>query len=183
MKEVEISKNIRAFRKARRFTISELASRAGVTPSLLSQIEKGTANPSLNTLKKISYALEAPLFSFFINNEDNENLVVRNGNRNKLSSKSDDFSYELLLPDMKGSIEFILMKIPPVNNSAKEMKAHIGEEVCFVEKGSAVLHLRDSIIELGEGDSVKIPAKLEHRWENVTSEEVEVLFAVTPPCF
>jgi len=67
MVEVDISKNITTYRKMKDLTIKELATLTGVTPSLLSQIEKGTANPSINTLKQISYALDIPIFNFFIN--------------------------------------------------------------------------------------------------------------------
>ena len=71
MVEVDISKNITTYRKMKDLTIKELATLTGVTPSLLSQIEKGTANPSINTLKQISYALDIPIFNFFINDDTN----------------------------------------------------------------------------------------------------------------
>ncbi|EPZ54464.1 helix-turn-helix family protein [[Clostridium] sordellii ATCC 9714] len=45
-------------------TIKEVANITGVTPSLLSQIERGLSNPSINTLKLISKALDVPLFYF-----------------------------------------------------------------------------------------------------------------------
>ena len=67
MNEVDISRNITEYRKRKELTIKELANLTGVTPSLLSQIEKGTSNPSINTLKQISSALDIPLFNFFIN--------------------------------------------------------------------------------------------------------------------
>lgn len=52
-----------AFRKAAGLTSKRLAELADITPSMLSQIEKGM-NPSLQTLKLISVALNIPLFNF-----------------------------------------------------------------------------------------------------------------------
>ena len=81
MNDVQISKNICEYRKRKGLTIKELAQLTGVTSSLLSQIEKGTANPSINTIKQISNALEIPLFNFFIDDSYTENLVVRKDKR------------------------------------------------------------------------------------------------------
>lgn len=184
MNEVDISKNITEYRKRKELTIKELANLTGVTPSLLSQIEKGTANPSINTLKQISNALDIPLFNFFISDNQTEDLVVRKGNRNKIMFAEDDsFAYELLTPNSQGMIEFMLMKIPPKESSSKELFSHKGEEVAYVMKGSVSLHLMNSIIELNCGDSVKIPPHSNHKWENMSDEDCEVIFAVTPPSF
>ncbi|HSQ88881.1 helix-turn-helix domain-containing protein [Romboutsia sp.] len=184
MNEVNISKNISEYRKGKNLTIKELANLTGVTSSLLSQIEKGTANPSINTLKQISKALDIPLFNFFINDVPTEDLVVRSDNRKKIIfSESDSFAYELLTPDSKGSIEFMLMKIPPKESSSEELFSHKGEEVAYVTKGSVNLHLMSTVIELNCGDSVKIPPRSNHKWENITNFYCEVIFAVTPPSF
>lgn len=184
MSEVDISKNITEYRKSKNLTIKELANLIGSTPSLLSQIEKGSANPSINTIKQISKALDIPLFNFFINDESTENLVVRSYNRKKIMFAEDDsFAYELLTPNSQGAIEFILMKVPPKKSSSKELFSHKGEEVAYVVKGSVNLHLMNTIIELNCGDSVKIPPHSKHKWENMNDLECEVVFAVTPPSF
>ena len=184
MTEVDIAKNITEYRKRKNMTIKELANLTGVTPSLLSQIEKGSANPSINTLRQISSVLEVPLFNFFINNVPTESLVVRKDSRKKIMFPEDDsFAYELLMPNTKGEIELMLMKIPPQGASSKEQFSHIGEEAAYVIKGSVRLYLNDSIIDLNCGDSVKIPPHSNHRWENVGDYDCEVIFAVTPPSF
>lgn len=184
MNEVDISKNISEYRKRRNMTIKELANLTGFTSSLLSQIEKGTANPSINTLKQISSALDVPLFNFFISETQTETLVVRKDNRKKIMFPEDDtFAYELLTPDSKGEIEFILMKIPPKVSSSKEQFSHKGEEVAYVTKGDVRLYLMNNVIELNCGDSVKIPSHSSHKWENIGNCDCEVIFAVTPPSF
>lgn len=57
---------IKEYRIAKNLTIKELAEKANITSSMLSQIERGLANPSINTLKLIAQALDTPLFKFFI---------------------------------------------------------------------------------------------------------------------
>ncbi|RLB34664.1 MAG: XRE family transcriptional regulator [Deltaproteobacteria bacterium] len=48
---------IRAWREYRQITVRELAKRAGITSSYLSQIETGKRNPTIDTLKSIAEAL------------------------------------------------------------------------------------------------------------------------------
>lgn len=184
MNDLNISENISYYRKEKNLTIKDLANLAGVTPSLLSQIEKGTANPSLNTLKQISKALNVQLFNFFIQNVSSESLVVRHDNRKKIMfPESDNFAYELLTPGLNSTIQFMLMEIPPKSSSSEELFNHIGEEVAYVNKGSVNLYLMDDVISLNAGDSVRIPPHAMHKWENMSDSDCEVLFAVTPPSF
>ena len=48
---------IRAWREYKQITVRELAKRAGITSSYLSQIETGKRNPTIDTLKSIAEAL------------------------------------------------------------------------------------------------------------------------------
>ena len=65
MENYGLGAKIRSYRQERNLSIQTLASQVGITPSMLSQIERELANPSINTLKLISQALGVPLFLFF----------------------------------------------------------------------------------------------------------------------
>ncbi|PKL11344.1 MAG: MerR family transcriptional regulator, partial [Spirochaetae bacterium HGW-Spirochaetae-8] len=58
MDENLIGLRIKKHRLIEGITLKELASRCNVTSSLLSQIEKGKASPSLSTLRKIAVELQ-----------------------------------------------------------------------------------------------------------------------------
>ncbi|KYH31866.1 helix-turn-helix domain-containing protein [Neomoorella mulderi] len=57
---MEIGSTIRHFREERGYTLDDLAGRAGISPSYLSEIERGHKRPSLKTLDKICSALNIP---------------------------------------------------------------------------------------------------------------------------
>lgn len=184
MSEVNIGKKIQEYRKAKNLTIRELAEMTGVTSSLLSQLERNLANPSINTLKTVAKALDAPLFSFFMNQGLSDSLIVRADNRKKLSfPKNKDFSYELLTPDTSGAIEFLLMTLSSHSQSSDAILGHEGEEVAYVIRGKVHLFIEDDVIVLNQGDSIRIPPFSKHKWENPTDDLTEVIFAVTPPNF
>src|SRR3989442_9847284 len=56
---------IRTYRLRRRLTLARLGHAIGVTPSLLSMVERGVAMPSIGTLVAISEVLKVPMSSLF----------------------------------------------------------------------------------------------------------------------
>lgn len=183
MDELNIGKKLQEFRKLRGMTLREVADRTGITASMLSQMERDLVNPSINTLKAISKTLDVPLFRFF-KEEMGPSLVVREGMRKTIGwPEQHDVQYDLLTPDVSGSIEFCLMKLPSRCDSGKANQRHDGEEVAYVLSGPVSLTIEGDEVCLNSGDSVRIPAGSEHRWENPGEEEAQVIFAVTPPSF
>ncbi|HOK55955.1 MAG TPA: helix-turn-helix transcriptional regulator [bacterium] len=61
----KIGRKIREVRKSKKITQEELAYRIGVTPNFIGLIERGKKRPSIETLRKISDALEVPVSYFF----------------------------------------------------------------------------------------------------------------------
>lgn len=55
---MQIGERVRSYRSERGYTLQELAERAELSPSYLSEIEKGRKKPSLKALEKISRALD-----------------------------------------------------------------------------------------------------------------------------
>lgn len=186
MSDINIGRRISDIRKSKNLTIKEVAERANVTASMLSQLERGLTNPSINTLKTIAQVLEVPLFTIFMEEESKSNLVVKPEDRRQviLPSESDELiTYELLSPDLNGDIEMAIMTLTPKSHTSKDNFKHSGEEVAYVSKGNLVLFLNEDQLELSQGDSVKIPPQMLHRWYNPYEEEAVVIFAVTPPSF
>lgn len=184
MEDILLHKKISEFRKSQKLTISQLANLVDMTPSMLSQIERGTANPSINTLKLIANALDIPIYRFFINEEDHDKHILRKKNRKRIhTSDNHGFSYELLTPDVASGIELILMEIEPEASSSNQPMGHKGEEIALVLSGSVQLQLNNRKIVLHKGDSVQIEPQYLHKWYNPFEETTKVLFAVSPAVF
>ena len=63
--ESAIGGQVRAMRRERALTTTALGEQAGLSPSMLSRIENGTAAPSLATLQALGVALSVPISHFF----------------------------------------------------------------------------------------------------------------------
>lgn len=183
MEEINIGAKVQEYRSQRQYSLRELAARADITPSMLSQIENNTANPSINSIRAIAAALDVPIFKFFQCDTVSEKLIVRKGNYIQLGSAKEGVVYDLLTSDLSGSIEFCKMEIPPHSVTSSKARAHVGEEVAYVMSGSIRIRMNEQEFGLDEGDSVKIPAGVSHVWENTTDSVSVIIFAITPPSF
>lgn len=184
MSDVNIGDKIIEYRTQKNLTIKEVATMAGVTSSMLSQIERGLSNPSINTLKMIAKALEVPLFNFFKENKSADELVVRKDKRVKLTfPENNNLMYEMLSPTSNGEIQFMSMNLTQNESTSDEMMSHIGEEVATILEGKVDLELENEIINLNKGDSVRILPHMKHRWVNNYEESAKIIFALTPPSF
>lgn len=98
----EISARVQAERLRARLSLNELARRAGVAKSTLSQIETAAGNPSVETLWAIATALDLP-FAQLVAAADVETRVVRADQRAAISAGSADFAATLLTSGSPGA--------------------------------------------------------------------------------
>lgn len=181
---IELGSYIKRFRQDKGMSIRELAKRAEITPSMLSQIERDLATPSINTLKALAVELDVPIYRFFqADGGPQEDLVVRKDSRKWLGDSARNIAYELLVPDVRGSIEFCLMHIPPKGDGLSYSMSHEGEEVSYVLSGKTEVLVDGICYTLESGDSIRIPPGVHHGWKNPFNETCDVIFAVTPPSF
>ena len=184
MYDINIGEKILEYRNSKNLSIKELSSMIGVTSSLLSQIEKGVSNPSINTLKMISKALDIPLYNFFKKDVTSNGLIIRKENRVKLTfPENNNLSYELLSPSSNGVIQCMMLDLPENTSTSDELMNHDGEEVATILEGCVDLHLDDEVVHLNVGDSIRILPNMNHRWVNSSKDLSKIIFSVTPPKF
>lgn len=179
MNDLNIGEKISQFRKKENLSIRELAKLADVTPSLLSQIERGLANPSVNSLKSVASALNIPLFTFFVDEVNKKDFIVRKDSRKKvILPESENVIYEILSPQVSDNFEFAIMNLSPNTSSCVNSISHKGYEIAYILDGCADIYLEDDKFTLYKGDSIKVPAGTKHRWENNSKDNTRVIFAV-----
>lgn len=184
MVNLNIGQKIQRYRNQRGLSLRGLAEKTGITASMISQIENNSVNPSINTLKTLAETLDFPLYVLFQEENDPEQeLIVRKGEYRSIGNRNSEVAYNLLTADTRGSIEFVLMEIPPQTFTADKEHTHTGEETSYVEYGNVDIWLNGEKFRLHTGDAIRIPAGTLHRWFNPGDEMVRVIFAVTPPSF
>ncbi|MDP0506908.1 MAG: helix-turn-helix domain-containing protein [Fusobacterium sp. JB019] len=183
-KEINVGLAIKNIRKQKKIFLKDVAEKSGISSSMLSQIEKGNANPSLNTIKAIADVLEVPLFKLFLENTEEENKIqiLKKEDRKIISTKN--VNYELISPGIPTELEVMKMIFnDKFSESSLEPKEHKGEEIALVLKGMVKIIIENNSAIMEEGDSVHIPASKAHKWINLSDDKSIVIFAVTPPEF
>ncbi|MCQ8213134.1 helix-turn-helix domain-containing protein [Cetobacterium somerae] len=180
MNDINLGLKIKKFRTDQNLSLKELAEKIKSTSALLSQIEKGTTNPSINTLKNLSIALDIPLYKFFIEETLKKVHIVRAQDRKIITpSKGEGVSYEILSPEPQTDVEFMILNLDPYSSSKEKEIGHEGQEVAFILEGEVKLNLENESYVLFQGDSIKIEKFVKHSWENFTSTISKIIFAVT----
>ncbi|MFD1211865.1 cupin domain-containing protein [Arthrobacter sp. GCM10027362] len=165
-----------------RFTVEELAERAGVSAGLISQIERGIGNPSFATLLRLANSLDLPLASMFTNpNEGREHMLVRRTDRRRIEIPSQGISMELIVPDTDRKLGVVSMTIPANFDGSHVPHSHEGEECVLVQAGTLVATVAGQDSTLGPGDSLTYDASLPHWWSNHTESAAVMLAISTPP--
>ena len=77
----DLGKRLREAREGRNIGLRELARRLGVSPSLISQIETGKSEPSINTLFAIVGELELPVNEIVFDPQRSSGRSVRDHGR------------------------------------------------------------------------------------------------------
>lgn len=172
---------VAAERAQQGLTVAELARRADVSTGLVSQLERGLGNPSLETVANLARALGIPIGSFFAG-ASAEGNVVRSEERKKLVLGDGSLAYEMLVPDLSGRLSMLSIELPAHFTNEHAPFEHVGEEVVVVVQGVVDVYVGDSHAQLGEGDSIRINAAIPH-WYVTGAEPVRVISAMTPPSF
>jgi quercetin dioxygenase-like cupin family protein len=175
--------------------IVDLAELVGVSPSYISQVERALVHPSVGSLQKIACALGLHVADFFTEEDghqaasaqrepsDTQPRVVRAGQRKGMIYAGSNVVYQLLSPDLRGNIEFLMIKGPPGSSSGDTNFQHEGEECGIVLQGRMTYRVGDTTVVLEPGDSIYFNSKLPHRWWNAGDEDLVAVWAVTPPSF
>lgn len=181
--DLQLGPRIRSLRQARRLTLRDVADRAGVTESFLSQVERDVTSPSIATVQRIAGALDLSIAQLFAE-EPSSGRVVRREARRRIAYPGLKAVDEFLTSNMAGRLQVILSTIEPGGGTGEEPYTHDSdEEVVVVLTGTLDLWVADEHYVLREGDAITFPSRLPHWNINRGERPVTVLFCVTPPSF
>jgi transcriptional regulator with XRE-family HTH domain len=181
--ELQLGPRIRSLRQARQVTLRELAERAGVTESFLSQVEREVTSPSIASVQRIARALDLGIADLFAD-EPPIGRVVRRADRRRIAYPGLNAVDEFLTSGRDGRLEVILSTIEAGGGTGDEAYAHESdEEVVIVLEGSLELWVGDEFHLLADGDAITYSSRQPHRNRNPGPGRAVILFCATPPSF
>ena len=161
--------------------VKDLSGKIGVSPSLISQIEKSKSFPSLMTIKKIAVALDSTVGELIGENEVlAQNPILKANERKFVRKNSNGTSLSLLSHhDSNKQIEPYLITFKKESDSNEIMTTNYPcQEFCFVLKGSFEVILNKEVYTLYEGDSFYFNSNQTHFFTNISGDRAEMLWIV-----
>ncbi|RCW43916.1 XRE family transcriptional regulator [Halopolyspora algeriensis] len=170
-----IAESLRRERDRAGVSLSELAKRAGVAKSTLSQLEAGSGNPSIETLWALGVALGVP-FSRLVDPPTPQVRVIRSGQASLVRSEQSPFAAALLSACPSGARRDLhLLTLEP--GGVRHATAHLPGTVehTIVTAGRMRTGPEENPVELGPGDYVSFSGNVPHLYEALEPGTTAVL--------
>ncbi len=166
-----IAKNIKSIREHKKLTLDTAASLTGVSRSMLAQIERGDANPTITVLWKIANGYKVP-FTSLTEQDDSPATIVRLDNENCIIEGGGKYlNYPVFAFNEQRSFETYRIKI--LEGGKLQASPHIlgTEEYITVFKGCVEIKVAEELFLLQEGDSIRFKADVTHSYASVGEDE------------
>ncbi|MDT8903240.1 helix-turn-helix domain-containing protein [Anaeroselena agilis] len=169
-----VAANLKELRKRRQLTLEELAERSAVSRSMLGEIERGRATPTITVLWKIAQALKTPLTTLIGNREDSF-TVVRATDRVPFNEEAGHAITSIFPYYEPHRLEALAIDLAP--GAALDNAGHMKgvEEYLFVLEGAIEVTVQREKIGLRARDSIRFAADTAHRIENVAAGAARLL--------
>lgn len=161
-----ISINLKKLRTDRNLSLGQLSALSGVSKVMLSQIEKGESNPTINTIWKIANGLQVN-YTKLIDSPLENALIVCKSECSKQSENDGFFiSYCYYTTNPNRNFELFKVEVKPNCEHNSDGHAPKTHEYILVDRGELTLQLTTGIYVLRESDSIHFDCSLPHTFIN-----------------
>jgi transcriptional regulator with XRE-family HTH domain len=166
--QYDIGAKIKALRLGKGLGQVELGAHTGLSPALLSKIERGQIFPTLPTLLRIALVFGVGLEHFFLAEDRPAAAVTRKNDRVRLPEKMGGdkpaYLFESLDYPLNGRAMSAYYAIFPPASKFSEPHNHEGEELVYVLTGQLAIDLAGTTTVLDEGDAMHFASDAPHRY-------------------
>jgi transcriptional regulator with XRE-family HTH domain len=175
-----VCERVREMRKKKGWTLQQLASVSGVSRSMLSQIERGEANPTLAVAYRIAQAFGmtlGELTDFPIPRPRID--VVRHDDGAYLFRDDEVCRIRTLSPlHLEKEVEFYELTLRPGGTLSSSPHYRGAREVLTIQQGAVKITSGEETCELHQGDSAHYPADVAHAIQNLTQQDTIAFLVV-----
>ncbi|CUH51046.1 helix-turn-helix domain-containing protein [Shimia marina] len=176
--------DLRALRKARGLTLTDMAEALERSVGWLSQVERDKSEPTISDLRRIAKVLEVPMSMLFGHSaapEDEQGYIVRAGARRQIGASEGGLIEELLSPDLTDDFEVVHSTFAP-GATIQEITTRPTQEVAYIVSGRLDLRIGEQAFSVGPGDSFRIRGEA-HHWANPYDEPCVAIWVIAPPVY
>lgn len=186
LRSYAIAERLRGLRLKKKMGLVELGQHTGLSPALLSKLERGRLFPTLPTLLRIAMVFSVDLQYFFAGPRERPVVaVVRRKDRVRLpdapGTPHANFFFESLdFPAAERRLNAYYAEFQPVAEEHLRPHAHQGAEVVYVLTGSLALRVGEVVHVLDAGDSIYFDSGIPHAYRRHDRHPCAAIIVTTP---
>ncbi|MBL9142233.1 MAG: helix-turn-helix transcriptional regulator [Verrucomicrobiaceae bacterium] len=175
-----LGRRVKKLRGDRSWSLEELANVSGVSKSMLSEIEREKANPTLSVTYRIARAFGLNLQELIETAETASSIqVIRSTERSQVYRSDKQCEIRTLSPlNLEKEIEFYQVTLKPKGELRSQPHYEGTREFLTVEHGAIRIESGTDRSELGVNDSATYRADVPHAIVNTGSDEAVVFLVV-----
>jgi transcriptional regulator with XRE-family HTH domain len=182
---MEIGLYLKKLRKEKNYTLNDVAEKTKMSTSLISQLENDKASPSLNSLQVLLRFYGIGLSAFFNQVEQNDYLIVKHGEAETFSSKTDNVILTFLASKLQNTrnVSFKAELKPKSQLTIAQLSSDIqGERFMYVITGSIEVILnKKEVFTLAADDSMLFRSFVSCKVKNPGKLISKFIITGTPP--
>ena len=171
-----IGNRIRELRGQRGMTLQALATASGLSPSMLSLIERGRTSPSIGSLVVIARALQVGMSDLLADNVEREDKLIVRSSEARVVETARHVVRRLLREDLRLGVSIAINEYAPYTGSAERPISHDGYEFGFVLEGVLTVEIDGCKHKLNPGDLISYSSTRKHRLWNHQNRKVRTLW-------
>ncbi|MFP7486862.1 XRE family transcriptional regulator [Priestia filamentosa] len=172
---------IKELRKDRKLTLKQISEKTNLSISFLSQVERLKSSITLESLKKISDALNVNPGYFFSESEKRAKSTIIRNSLSELNSRPSSFIYKDLSENIENPLFApLLVMLKPGENRGSSY-SHQGQEFLYVLEGTLTVLIDDEEHDLHPLDCIYLDSATPHNWINHTDADVKFLCVSSNP--
>jgi len=179
-----VGATLAGLRQARALSLDELSRQAGVSKSMLSQIERNQANPTVAVVWRLANALGVTMAELLSGDKPETPSIVTMPAHSTPAMRSPDGSCELRILgpiELAGQFEWYHLTVQPGGALASEPHEPGSREHLTVLSGSLTVEAGDSRAELAEGETARYAVDQPHAIRNPGDSPALGLLVVLHP--
>ena len=176
--KAELGRRVKLERLAKGMTLKQVADSSGMSPTHISEIERGRTSPTVGALLRIARALGKSATYFVEEDELPTVSIVRRHERPHRTIKDGDKSV--------ADVDFLTKGIPAGRLRVVQFQGlsdgdvagpvHQGEEILLVTAGKIKVTVGEDVFELSDGDCIQFKGSAAHKFEKLGDEQPQAFW-------
>lgn len=161
-----IAINLKRLRTERNLTLGQLSKMSGISKTILSNIEKGDSNPTVNTIWKIANGLNVP-YTRLMESIDKEATIIRKSEPMVQTGETDHYRiYCYFTNTPVRNFELFYVELDAHSSNATIGHSEKAQEYIYMIQGELVLHTEMGDHTLQVGDALVFDSSINHTYMN-----------------